>query len=153
MNGVSSGWRSIGGWAPVPDPMSFRPELTPFIRYRGVKIQLLTFTLHLLESGVGFNTGQPFDYMQMGGTPGWPPGQVPYAPHSMSPQYQGSSYGVQSQQQWTPSGLMTFQMAQNSTSTAQMVLAQCTSRWASFSTLGSSYQNQHQNESASESTA
>ena len=36
--------QSIGGQAPVPNPMSFRPDqLTPFIRYRGVKIQLFTF--------------------------------------------------------------------------------------------------------------
>ena len=57
MNGVcefrkKTGNRS-GSEAPVPNPMTFRPELTPFTRYRGVKIQLFTFTLHLLGMGSG----------------------------------------------------------------------------------------------------
>jgi hypothetical protein len=53
----------------------------------------------------GFNTGQPIGYMQMGGTPGWPPGQVPYAPNTMGTPYQSSIYGMHSQQQYgTPLG-------------------------------------------------
>ena len=42
MNGVCEFRKQIGNrsgsGAPVPDPMTFRPELTPFTRYRGVKI-------------------------------------------------------------------------------------------------------------------
>ena len=62
-------------------------------------------------------------YMQMGGSPGWPPGQVPYAPNTMSTPFQSSvHYGMHSQQQYgTPPG---FQMAQYSM-TKQMLLDQC----------------------------
>ena len=53
----------------------------------------------------GFNMGQPVGYMQMEGTPGYPPVQVPYAPNLMSPPFQNSAYGMQQQQQyWTPQG-------------------------------------------------
>ena len=45
----------------------------------------------------GFNMGQPVGYMQMGGTPGYPPGQVPYAPDMMGTPVQNSGYGMQSQ--------------------------------------------------------
>ena len=72
----------------------------------------------------GFNTGQPIGYMQMGWTPGWPPGQVPYAPNTMSTPYQSSVYGMHSQQQyWTPLGPTEFQMAHNNM-TKQMLLDQ-----------------------------
>ena len=58
----------------------------------------------------GFNMGQPVRYMQMGGTPGYPPGQVPYAPNMMGTPVQSSGYGMQSQPQyWTPQGPVTFQ--------------------------------------------
>ena len=59
----------------------------------------------------GFNMGQPVGYMQMGGTPGYPPGQVPYAPNMMGTPVQSSGYyGMQSQPQyWTPQGPVTFQ--------------------------------------------
>ena len=39
MVGVSSGQKLIGNPSGAPNPMSFRPELTPFISDRGVKIQ------------------------------------------------------------------------------------------------------------------
>jgi hypothetical protein len=85
----------------------------------------------------GFNIGQQIGYMQMGGTPGWPPGQVPYAPNTMSTSFQSSVYGMHSQQQYVaPPG---FQMAQYSM-TKKMLLDQCVQmgiRWASFSTPGS----------------
>ena len=41
-----------GGQAPDRLPMSFRRYAWPFKSYRGVKIQLFTFTLHLLGPGV-----------------------------------------------------------------------------------------------------
>ena len=51
--------QTIGLQQPVPNPMSFRPELTPFINYRGVKIQIFTFTLHLLRFGTRTGPGVP----------------------------------------------------------------------------------------------
>jgi hypothetical protein len=73
----------------------------------------------------GFNMGQPVGYMQMGGTPGYPPGQVPYAPNMMGTPVQSSGCGMQSQPQyWTPQGPVTFQMAQCNM-TKQMLLDQC----------------------------
>ena len=89
----------------------------------------------------GFNTGQPIGYMQMGWTPGWPPGQVPYAPNTMSTPFQSSGYGMHSQQQYgTPPG---FQMAQYSM-TKQMLLDQCV-QMGIFQYTGQHHQNQHQN--------
>ena len=93
----------------------------------------------------GFNMGQPIGYMQMGGTAGWPPGQVPYAPNTMNTPYQSSVYRMHSQQQyWTPPGPTTFQMAHNSM-TKQMLLDQCV-QMGILQYTGQHHQNQHQNQ-------
>ena len=91
----------------------------------------------------GFNMGQPVGYMQMGGTPGYPPGQVPYAPDMMGTPVQNSGYGMQSQQQyWTPQGPVTFQMAQCNM-TKQMLLDQCV-QMGILQYNGQQHQNQQQ---------
>ena len=83
--------------------------------------------------------------MQMGGTPGYPPGQVPYAPNLMGTPFQNSVYGMHSQQQyWTPQGPTTFQMAQNNM-TQQMLLNQCV-QMGILQYTGLHHQNQQQSQ-------
>jgi hypothetical protein len=91
----------------------------------------------------GFNIRQPVGYLQMGGTPGYPPGQVPYAPNLMNPPFQNSVYGMHSQQQyWTPQG--PFQMAQDNM-TKQMLLDQCV-QMGTLQYTGQHHQNQQQSQ-------
>ena len=91
----------------------------------------------------GFNMGQPVGYMQMGGTPGYPPGQVPYAPDMMGTPVQNSGYGMQSQPPyWTPQGPVTYQMAQCNM-TKQMLLDQCV-QMGILQYNGQQHQNQQQ---------
>eukprot|EP00966_Prymnesium_polylepis_P050517 1169385-Prymnesium_polylepis.1 len=65
--------QSIGLQQPVPNPMSFRPEFTPLVSYRGVKLQLFTFTLHLLGPGVRWDEAKPRSQGCL--AVGWPVGQ------------------------------------------------------------------------------
>ena len=59
-----------GGQAPDRLPMSFRRYAWPFKSYRGVKIQLFTFTLHLLGPGVQLNGRRTLElWLKLGSRP------------------------------------------------------------------------------------